>query len=142
MLLGQGSEMEKYQHQQEQGKHAPEETSKRKKAKQTHQTTPTRHHARQTRRTHKRAASLLELRLGRMHQPQMRFNIDAEAAVPVLVDDAVVEVGEVAEFCPADVADDDVEAAHLGDGVVDECDDGGAVGCVGADCYCCGVGWG
>lgn len=55
----------------------------------------------------------------------MRLHVHGEAAVPVVVVDAFLNVGEVCHPRPACVADDSVEAAHGADGFCHEVLHGG-----------------
>lgn len=71
--------------------------------------------ARETGDRDERAAALglLQVRLGRVQQPQVALDIDVEALVPVVLVDLLVEIEEIRQPRPARVADDDVQPAEL-----------------------------
>ena len=83
------------------------------------QTGPRRFHPRNTRRRHERALARLQMRFRGVHEPEVRLDVVEEAAVPVRVEHALFEVGEVGHAGPARVGDYDVQAAEGREGVGD-----------------------
>lgn len=84
------------------------------------QATSTRLDPRHTRRANKSPLGLGQRVLGGVREPEMCFHVHGEAAVPVVVVDALFYVEEVCDACPAGVGDDGVEAAHCAEGFGDE----------------------
>lgn len=70
---------------------------------------------------------------GGVRKPHVRLDVVNEASVPIVVDDALVEIEYVGHASPSDVGDDDVQAAHDANRLVDQAVHGRLVAGVGLD---------